>query len=70
MELREAIGHVLLTGVLAVGVFSLINLNEVVEPIYYVFTFILGGILRTIAIFITNRKFAKSEKKVQGGEEK
>lgn len=48
MKIKEMLFHVIITGIIALGVFALLNIGDDPEPIYYLFTFILGGIFRMI----------------------
>ena len=53
MKLGEAISHVLFTGLISIFVFAILTIGRSPNEIYYVFTFLLGGIFRMIIILIT-----------------
>ena len=53
MRLGEAISHVLFTGLISIFVFAILTIGNSPNEIYYIFTFLLGGIFRMIIILIT-----------------
>lgn len=55
MKLSDYFAHIILTGMMSVAVYHLLNLDNLID-FYYLVPFLLGMILRTIFFIVGEKK--------------